>query len=74
MRNIDDLIEDGGEISVGAEDGNSCVAVATDAHNVIAMLVRREGETLSALLRRLDRAISKFFDDGNVIDEVYGAD
>lgn len=51
MRNIDDLIEDGGEISVGAEDGNSCVAVATDAHNVIAMLVRREGETLSALLR-----------------------
>ena len=72
MNNIDDLIEAGGEISFGAEDGISCVAVATDAHNVVAMLVRREGESLSALLRRLDRAVGKFFDDAAVIDEVYG--
>jgi predicted RNase H-like HicB family nuclease len=72
MKNIEDLIEDGGHISLDAEDGHACVATASDVHNVVAMLVRRDGETLAALLRRLDRAIGKFFDDGQVIDEVYG--
>lgn len=30
---------------------------AADGHNTVAMLVRRDGETLNALLRRLDKAI-----------------
>jgi hypothetical protein len=72
MKNIEDFIEDGGEITIGAVEGNPCVATAADAHNTIAMIVRRDGETLSALLRRLDRAIGKFLDDGEVVDEVYG--
>lgn len=72
MKNIEDLIEDGGEVTIGAEDGHRCVATAADAHNVVAMLVRRDGETLDALLKRLDRAIGKYFDNGEIEDEVYG--
>lgn len=35
---------------------------AADVHNTIAMLVRRDGASVNAVLRRLDRAIGKYFD------------
>lgn len=35
-----------------------------------AMLVRRDGETLSALLKRLDKAIAVAYDEGPITDEV----
>jgi hypothetical protein len=41
-----------------------CTATAADGHNSVAMLVRREGETLAALLQRLENAIAQFYDDG----------
>ena len=34
------------------------------------MLARRDGETLDALLKRLDRAIARFYDTGETIDEI----
>lgn len=67
---LDALIEDGGEVTLGREDDYPCVAIATD-EDVVAMLVRRDGETLTALLRRLDRAVGKYFESGEVTDEVY---
>jgi hypothetical protein len=70
VNNLDALIEDGGEITLGREDDYPCVAIATD-EDVVAMLVRREGETLTALLRRLDRAVGTYFESGEVTDEVY---
>ena len=33
-------------------------------------LVRREGETLNALFKRLDKAITEFYEDGTAIDKV----
>lgn len=51
MKNIEALIDDGGEITLGAIGGIDCAATATDGHNSLAMLVRREGETLNVLLR-----------------------
>ena len=36
------------------------------------MLVRREGESFVALLRRLDRSIGKAWDNETIIDEVNG--
>ena len=36
------------------------------------MLVRREGESFVALLRRLDRSIGKAWDNERIIDEVNG--
>jgi hypothetical protein len=34
------------------------------------MLVRRDGETLTALLKRLDRAIATYYADDEVTDEI----
>lgn len=70
MKNIEALIEDGGSISVGALDEIECAAAATDSHNAVAMLVRREGETFNALLKRLDKAIGTAWKSGVNIDEV----
>jgi hypothetical protein len=70
VKNIEALIEDGGEITLGAVYPIDCAATAADGHNTVAMLVRRDGETLNALLKRLDRAIATFYDDGEVIDEI----
>lgn len=73
MTNIEALIADGGEITVGALWPHPCVATAADQHNALAMLVRRDGETLPALLKRLDLAIGKACGDGGVTDEVNSA-
>ena len=70
MKNIEALIDNGGEITLGAIGSIQCAATAADDHNAMAMLVRREGETLNALLKRLDKAIAKFYEDGTVIDEI----
>lgn len=70
MKNIEALIDEGGNISIGCLDPFDCVAVAADHHNSLAMLVRREGETLGALLKRLDKAIALAWSDEVFTDEV----
>ena len=72
MKNIETLIEDGGEITLGALPPHECAATAADGSNALAMLVRRDGETLNALLKRLDRAIGAYYDEGETVDEVNG--
>lgn len=67
MKNIEALINDGGEITLGPI---SCTATAADRHNALAMLARRDGETLNALLRRLDKAIGRYYDNGETMDEI----
>ena len=46
------------------------VATAVDSSNCLAMLVRRDGETFSQLLLRLDLAIARAFVDDIFTDEV----
>ncbi len=70
MKNIEALIDDGGDITLGHIAGVGCVASAADGHNALAMLARRDGETLNALLRRLDRAIARYYDNGEATDEI----
>ena len=67
---IEALIEDGGEITLGALPPHQCVATAADASNCLAMLVRRDGESLDALLTRLDNAIGLAWSNDTFIDEV----
>ncbi|MDP4302921.1 hypothetical protein [Leptothrix discophora] len=74
MKNIEALIEDGGDITLGAIGSVECAATAADGHNALAMLVRRDGETLTALLKRLDRAIARYFDTGETTDEINPSD
>jgi hypothetical protein len=73
VKNIEALISDGGEITVGALTPFDCVASAADESNCLAMLVRRDGETLGALLKRLDKAIGLAWSDDVFTDEVNGA-
>jgi hypothetical protein len=47
-----------------------CVAVANDEDNCLAMLRRRQGETLAQLLTRLDRAIGQVLADDIFTDEI----
>lgn len=54
MKNIEALIDDGGEITAGAIASIPCAATAAVGSSALAMLVRREGGTLNALLKRLD--------------------
>ena len=47
-KNIEALIEDGGEITHGALPPHECAATAADGSNCLAMFVRRDGESLNA--------------------------
>ena len=69
-KNIEALIEDGGEITLGALPPHECAATAADGSNCLAMLVRREGESLNAMLKRLDKAIGLARSNDVFIDEV----
>lgn len=69
-KNIETLIEDGGDITLGALPPHECAATAADGSNCLAMLVRRDGESLNALLRRLDKAIGLAWSNDVFIDEV----
>jgi len=71
LANIEALVEGGGEITLGRLDAlGKCVATACDDAQCLTMLVRREGETLDALLQRLDAAINDAYENERFIDEV----
>ena len=71
MSHIARLIEAGGDITLGHLDAvNRCVATASDEAQCLAMLVRRQGESLDELLRRLDAAICDAYENERFIDEV----
>jgi hypothetical protein len=70
MKHIEALIDEGGEITIGAIGSIECAATAADQSNALAMLVRRDGETLGALLERLDKAIARFNETGETTDEI----
>jgi hypothetical protein len=69
LPNIAELIDDG-EITVGVLRPVGCVATACNEDSTLAMLVRREGETLLQLLTRLDQAIAKAYDEDIFTDEI----
>ena len=67
---IEALIEEGGEITLGALPPHECAATAADGSNCLAMLVRRDGESLNTLLKRLDKTIGLAWSNDVFIDEV----
>jgi hypothetical protein len=69
LPNIEELIEYG-QITVGVLRRVGAVAIASDGHNSLAMLARRQGETLDALLARLDQAVDKALNEETFTDEI----
>jgi len=59
-----------GEITVDVLNPVGCVALDSDGHNSLAMLVRRKGETLAQLLIRLDLAIAKEYTENVFTGEI----
>ena len=72
LPNIECLIDGNGEITIGAIASIPCAATAADEDQCLAMLVRRDDETLGQLLKRLDRAIEIAAEDEAFIDEING--
>ncbi len=70
LKNVDWLISNGGEITLGAFGPVECAAVASDESDCLAMLQRRDGESLYQLLIRLDAAIARTWDAGEFTDEI----
>ncbi len=68
--NIATLIDNGGQIALGALDPIKCAAIATDTASCLAMLQRRPGETLQQLLERLDAAIELAWTTDQFTDEI----
>ena len=69
LPNIAALIANG-EITLGEKYSMGCIAIASDEHNTLAMLKRREGEPLVQLLIRLDQAIAKAHNEDIFTDEI----
>ena len=67
---IEALIADHGSVTIGDVEPVGCVAAAADQHQCYAMLRRREGEDLLALLTRLDKAIVQAVENETIVDEV----
>jgi len=73
MKNIETLIADGGDITLGAIYPIECAATAADGHNSVAMLVRRDGDTLNALLNGSTKPSAGYFENDEFVDEINGA-
>jgi len=70
LKNIAELIDNGGQISIGQIAPIPCAAIANDDHTCLAMLQRRQGESLRDLLIRLDSAIGTAWSEERFIDEI----
>ena len=69
--NIEWVIANHGSITIGdIGAGIGCVAAAADPHLCYAMLLRRDGENLLALMGRLARAIESASKTSITVDEV----
>src|SRR5512147_1072820 len=67
---IQAVIDGGGQIMVGTVAPIRGAAVAHDGKKTLAMLRRRSGEALPALLGRLDTAIATAKSTGSRVDEI----
>lgn len=70
--NIEELIDNGGNVSIGDIPPVPCAAVAADESTMLAALLRRKDESLINLLNRLDEAVGKAFNEEIYTDEING--
>mgnify|MGYP001093812004 CR=1 FL=1 len=70
LKNIEELIDNEGEITVGRIGPVRCGASACDESNCLAMLARRPGESFEEVLLRLDSAIEDAIERDIFADEI----
>ncbi len=70
LKYVEFLLEGHGDITLGQIATINCVATAADEDQQLAMLIRRDGESLGELLVRLDKALYIAYEKQQYIDEV----
>jgi hypothetical protein len=70
LKYISMLIDDGGQVTLGAVHPIPCVAIANDNQGSLAMLRRRANESIPQLLRRLNDSIALAMEADEIIDEI----
>lgn len=70
LKNIEELIDNEGEITIGRIGPVQCGASASDDANCLAMLARRPSESFEALLIRLDASIKEAIEHEIFADEI----
>jgi len=70
LENIEFLINGNGEVTLGRCGSVQCAATASDDDQVLVMLARKPGESLMALLQRLDIAIEDAYENDMFADEI----
>lgn len=68
--NVEELIDNGGNITLGYLSPIACAATAADEDIMYAALQRRDGESLMDLLDRLDAALETAFTQDIYTDEI----
>jgi len=75
LPNIEFLIDGNGEVTIGEVGPVACAATACTENQALALLVRRDDETLKQLLMRLETALGKAYEEEVFIDEInHGSD
>lgn len=69
---LQDFIEYDGQLSVGRIGPIACAAIASDEHNMYVALIRRDDESFTELLTRLDTALEDALENENFTDEING--
>ena len=67
---VEEVVEYGGNITIGTIPPIECAAVAADHHSMLAALVRRDGETFHDLMIRLDHAVDLAINHDALTDEI----
>jgi hypothetical protein len=70
LTNIEWLIQNGGEVTLGKVGPVWCAGTASDGDLCYAMLVRDDDESLAEFLQRLDAAIQNAMEHETYIDEI----
>ena len=71
-KNINQLVNGAGDITIGRIGPVRCAAVAADEDRQLAALVRGSRESFEELLSRLDSAIEKAWEEDEFVDEING--
>ena len=69
---LQDFIGNDGQVSIGRIGPIACAAIASDEHQMYVALVRRDGESFTELLTRLDTALAGALDNEIFVDEING--
>lgn len=69
---LEKLITHGGQVTIGRIPPLDCAAIAGHGKDMLAAIQRRDGESLSELLQRLELAVMEATATDRVVNEIKG--